>query len=155
MAKTKNFCKKPLLLVSLCLVAVFAAALIVMAMVPYAATPYKYVSENGKTQIEYVFKKDVYEKTTTNTNSITGTTTNTVEVEYTIEDRVVKEGTLGTSVGEVNAYTFTVGDTVYINTFTKVLKIVSIVGVSLGGVGLVLYFVLNNTKGAKKTNKKK
>ena len=154
MAKSKKLCKKPLLLISLCVALVFAVTLVVLAMVPYAATPYKNVSESGNTQIEYVFKKGVYEKTTTNTNSITGTTTNTVEVEYTIEDRVVKEGNLGVAVGEINAYTFTVGDTVYTNTFTKVLKIVSIVGVALGGVGVVLYFVLSN-KNNKSSSKKK
>ena len=105
-----------------------------------------------KTQTEYVFKKDVYKKTTK--TEFIGSNTNTIEVEYTIEDGIVKEGTLGVSVGKINAYTFTVGDTVYTNTFTNTLKIISIVGVSLGGVSLVLYFVLNNKNSKKKTTKK-
>ena len=154
MAKSKNLCKKPLLILSLCIVIAFAAALIIMAVVPYAATPYKYASEDEKTQIEYVFKKDVYEKTTK--TEFIGSNTNTIEIEYTIEDGVVKEANTSLELGKINAYELVIGDTVYTNTFTKVLKIVSIVGVSLGGVGLVLYFVLNNKNGkTKKSSKKK
>ena len=148
MAKSKKLCKKPLLILSLCLVAVFAAALIIMAVVPYAVTPYTGV-DGLELKHEYVFSKDVYKEYINDSED-------PVTTAYKIEDGEVKSANVGFPIGEINAYTFTVGDTVYTNTFTKVLKIVSIVGVSLGGVGLVLYFVLNNKNGkTKKSSKKK
>ena len=155
MAKTKNLCKKPLLILSLCMVIAFAAALIIMAVVPYAATPYTRLSDTlGETKVEYVFKKDAYEHRIYNENDWTGETVTKNNYEYSIEDGTVKGGVIVN--GKINAYELVIGDTVYTNTFTKVLKIVSIVGVSLGGVGLVLYFVLNNKNGkTKKSSKKK
>ena len=153
MAKKQNLCKKPLLIASICMIVAFATALILLAVVPYAVTPYTYVDENGN-KYEYVFRRDVYEYSINDDDEPSKTA-------YILEDGVVKTGTIKVKVGEIDAYTFTaaVSGTVYTNTFSKVLMIVSIVGASLGGVGVVLYFVLNNkgskTKSTKKSSKKK
>lgn len=153
MAKTKKSTKKSLLIASLALIVVFALSLVVMAVVPYSATSYTYKGEN--TQITYVFKSDKYQKTTVAT--ILGSeNTNKVDVSYVIEkndegENVVKEGNTKLPLGTINAYKLIIGDTVYKNAFTNTWKIISIVGLSLGGVGVVLYFVL----GTKATSKKK
>lgn len=162
MAKTKNFCKKPLLLVSLCLVVVFAAALIVMAIVPYSATPYTYTHEGSlSTTVSkyYVSKDEVRVDSVITYNNGTETKTSETYDAYVKDGKIYVDfsqlGLTPTEYGEINAYKIVIEeDVIATNTFTKVLMIVSIVGVSLGGVGLVLYFVLNN-KGNKKASKKK
>lgn len=153
MAKSKKSLKKSLLIASLALIVVFALSLVIMAVVPYSVTPYTYKTEDSKTT--YVFKSEQYQKTT-ETTIFGSENTNKSEVDYVIEknedgENVVKTGSLKVPVGTINAYEFKIGDTVYKNGFTCTWKIISIVGVSLGGVGLVLYFVLGN----KKTSKKK
>lgn len=160
MAKTKNFCKKPLLILSLCLVVVFAAALIIMACVPYAATPYTYTTTVGSSEIVtkyYVSKDSVKVKAvTTHSDGDTSESLNTYDA-YVKDGElyVTHTGIAYNSIGEIDAYSIVISDdAVATNTFTKVLKIVSIVGVSLGGVGLVLYFVLNCKKGSTKSTNK-
>ena len=163
MAKTKNFCKKPLLLLSLCFIVAFAAALIIMAVVPYAATKYRAeeITQVGSykrtTKYEYVFKKDTI-KTTIRTydenNEPTSDEPTTSEDEYYIEDgKVYSKG--GLEVGTIDAYTFTpkLGKEAK-NNFARVYRVISIVGLSLGGIGLVLYIVLNNKNGKAKASKK-
>ena len=156
MAKTKNFCKKPLLLVSLCLVVVFAAALIVMAIVPYSAHEGSLSTTVSK---YYVSKDEVRVDSVITYNNGTETKTSETYDAYVKDGKIYVDfsqlGLTPTEYGEINAYKIVIEDDVIAtNTFTKVLMIVSIVGVSLGGVGLVLYFVLNN-KGNKKASKKK
>lgn len=166
MAKSKKLCKKPLLILSLCLVAVFAAALIIMAVVPYAATPYKYVREtNYSTQtIKYYVSKDSVKVKTVTVDNEGDKSTNIETYDAYVKDGALYVDVSGTGLefltakhGNIDSYNLVISeDVVFENTFTKVLKIVSIVGVSLGGVGLVLYFVLNNKNGkTKKSSKKK
>lgn len=149
MAKRKKLSKKSLLIASLALIVVFALSLVVMAVVPYSATTYR----NSDSLItEYRFTGDGY-ITRIETSS---SDTKTSPVEFKVEknddgENVVKYGNGILTLGTIDAYKLKVGDTVYTNTFTTTLMIISIVGVSLGGVGLVLYFVLGN----KKTSKKK
>lgn len=153
MAKKKKSTKKSLLIASLALIVVFTLSLVVMAVVPYSATAYTYKTEDSKTT--YVFKKGEFEKTSP--NIITGKYS-TDSYDYTIEKNdegqyVVKPEILGGiswESGTINAYEFKIGDTVYKNGFTCTWRIISIVGISLGGVGVVLYFVLGNKKTSKK-----
>lgn len=149
MAKRKKLTKKSLLIASLALIVVFALSLVVMAVVPYSATTYR---NPDSLVTEYRFTSDGY----TTRLETAGSDTKTKPVEFKVEknedgENVVKYGNGVFTLGKINAYKLVVGDTVYTNTFTTTLMIISIVGVSLGGVGLVLYFVLGN----KKTSKKK
>ena len=154
MAKSKKSTKKSLLVASLSLIVVFAVVLIVMAVVPYSITPYRYTSDSGKTTTTYRFRSDEYEITTETTILGSESTTTLPAISYTIEKnddgKYVVKPYDAAALGTINAYKLVIGDTEYTNAFTQTLMIVSIVGICLGGVGLVLYFVMGNKKTAKK-----
>lgn len=163
MAKKKKSTKKSLLIASLALIVVFALSLVVMAVVPYSATSYTNTSTNDTlktttTTRYYVSKDKVKIKSVTKREDGDKSTSEHTYSSYVEDGKFYQYLTefgeaMGTPAinGDIDAYKLVIGDVVYTNTFATAMMIVSIVGVSLGGVGLVLYFVLGN----KKTSKKK
>ncbi len=151
MEKAKKILKKPLLIGSICVMAVFILGLIIMGAVPYASATYKYEID-GMMSLEIEVEDDEATLTIVYFN----------EVIISEHDAMIKNGDLFikqnvgdlnyVKVGKINAYElditgipeeYNVPMSVTLKCgLTHALKIVNIVMICIGGVGLATSVVI-------------
>ncbi|MBQ7453018.1 MAG: hypothetical protein IJS68_01985 [Clostridia bacterium] len=146
MKKLKKFCKKPLLITSLVVIAVFALSLVIMAIVPYANATYTNRDSDGS-RIEVTFKGD---KAVTVGYNSDGEKSGEIETYFKVEDGELKtssdKSTWFSTGYKINAYrmSYTVlgVETVYSCGLTNAMRIIDFVMIGLGAVGLVVSVVV-------------
>ena len=164
MEKAKKILKKPLLIGSICVIVAFVLGLIIMGAVPYANATYKYEIDGMMAS-----EVEVEDDEATLTIFYLG------ELIVSEHDAMIKNGklfvkeeptsTTYTEIGDINAYEleFTQTDQDYDIPMsitlkcglTRALKIVNIVMICIGGLGLVTSLIViaydKNTKKAETT----
>ena len=148
MNKFKNFCKKPLLIISICITAVFFVALIVMSLIPHGKVyEYTYKIDGVKYKYQITLDKKFKEN---HTYELDGKTydvfgTDKKQYDYFVTGRelfIVDGGTANErqKIGSVDStkikLTYNVGNSEKLTTLTcktnKILSNIFIVGFYLG-----------------------
>ena len=162
MEKFKKFCKKPLLITSICIVAIFTLGLIIMGSISHANSNYKY--NETFFGIEISMELDFDGDKVIFTESALGETT------VTKGDFIIKNGKLlvkGDSdttyeeIGKIDAYSFKMSiplDDVYAGMdieiececgLTNAFRIINIIMIVIGGLGVassVVYTLYEKNK---------
>lgn len=145
MKKAKQLVRKPLLITSICLIVTFILGLIIMGAVPYAEATYK-----------YKWSKYIEIKIEVEDDEVTLTNFNYGKVKINEYDSMIKNGKLYikedpskseyTELGEINSYKLRLTnqdentaiplDLVLECKLTQVLRIINIVMICIGGLGL-------------------
>lgn len=163
MEKFKKFCKKPLLIISICIMAIFSLGLIVMGSISHASANYKY--HESFFGISIHMELDFDEDEVVVTESAFGETIVT-ECDFIIKNGkllIKGEGeTTYEEIGKIDAYNFTMKlpldetdpTSGYITikckcNLTYTIRIINIIMIVIGGLGIassVIYTLYEKNK---------
>jgi|GEM_PF-6714993 len=149
--KFLQFCQKPLLIIAAIVFGVFTLGLIVTSVIPYANTPYTLTEKVGDdtAAISIVMSGDKL----TFTEYYNGEKVGSQEYFFEVKKGELYAGPTKESVSavgiKVSAYELSDGASVYANGFTRTMRVIDIVMMVLGGLGLAasITLIVLNKKG--------